>query len=124
MNRLTCLLWVSVWAVALVGCEKPSNPPQATQAPPAPVVEPPPAAVERLISLRELQLLADAWGIVAMRFEDRYTLFDYTDPQRIHDLATNVGSDLRVADRRNAYLVMPHEMEDEELLRHLQGVLG
>ncbi|MGE0377015.1 MAG: transcription-repair coupling factor, partial [Planctomycetaceae bacterium] len=84
---------------------------------------PPPPEVQRLIVLRELQILADARGIEAIRLEDRFTVFDYADSQRIHDLAARVGRDLRIADRRNAYLVMHQDMEGEQLLDHLRDVL-
>ncbi len=62
----------------------------------------------RFISLKELELLAYAWGIDGIRLEeDRFAVFSYTDDQRIHTLAGRYGRDLRIVDRRNAYLVLP-----------------
>jgi len=83
---------------------------------------PPPPEAERLVALRELHILADAWGIDAIRTEDRFIVFDYADPQKIHDLAARVGPDLRIADRRNAYLVMNGDHAGDALLDHLKDV--
>ncbi|MCA9075904.1 MAG: transcription-repair coupling factor [Planctomycetaceae bacterium] len=83
----------------------------------------PPPEVERLVSLRELQMLAYERGIEAIREEDGYTLFAYNDPQKIHNLAARIGPDLRIADRHNAYLVMHQSLEGSPLLEHLITVL-
>src|SRR5690606_32599636 len=84
---------------------------------------PPPPEVERVVSLRELQLFAHQWGIDAIRLEDRFTVLAYTDAQKIHDLAARVGRDLRIVDRRHAYLVMHDELHGAPLLEHLKGIL-
>jgi transcription-repair coupling factor (superfamily II helicase) len=84
---------------------------------------PPPAEVERLITLRELQLLAWGWGIDGIRLEERFAVFAYNDPQKIHDLAARIGSDLRIVDRRNAYLVIDRKWNGEQLVAHLLSML-
>jgi transcription-repair coupling factor (superfamily II helicase) len=84
---------------------------------------PPPPEMERVVSLRELQLLAHTWGIDAIRLEDRFTVLAYSDAQKIHDLAARVGRDLRIVDRRHAYLVMHDELHGAPLLDHLKGIL-
>ncbi len=81
--------------------------------------------VERLISLRELQLVAHRWGIDSIRIEERrFAVFGYRDHQRIRELASRIGSDLRIVDNCNAYLVIDGSADGETLLQHLKHVLG
>lgn len=84
----------------------------------------PPEAVQ-FFSLKELELLAYAWSIDNIRLEeDRFAVLSYQNPQRIHDLAGRQGRNLRIVDRRNAYLVLPEkQMQGAELVDFLKSVL-
>lgn len=84
----------------------------------------PEQAVE-FISLKELELMAYGWGVDNVRLEeDRFAVLSYTDTQRIHDLAHRHGKDLRIVDRRNAYVVLPKKgMKGPQLVEFLKSVL-
>lgn len=86
---------------------------------------PVPEEAERFLALKELELLAWRWGIDAIRLEeDRFAVFAYRDDQLIHDLAGRYGRDLRIVDRRNAYLVLPEKgLRGPELVEFLKSVL-
>jgi len=86
---------------------------------------PPPEEAIRFISLKQLELMAYAWGIDNIRLEeDRFAVLSYRDAQRIHDLAHRHGRDLRIVDRRNAYVLLPHKgMKGPELVEFLKSVL-
>ncbi|WP_437227351.1 transcription-repair coupling factor [Planctomicrobium sp. SH661] len=79
----------------------------------------------QLISLKELELMAYAWGIDNIRLEeDRFAVLSYQDTQRIHDLAGRYGRDLRIVDRRNAYVLLPEKgMKGPLLVDFLKSVL-
>jgi transcription-repair coupling factor (superfamily II helicase) len=84
-----------------------------------------PEEAERFLSLKELELLAYRWGIDNIRLEeDRFAVLSYRDDQLIHDLAGRHGRDLRIVDRRNAYLVLPERgLRGPELVEFLKSVL-
>ena len=82
-----------------------------------------PEPVQRLVTLRELQLLAWSWGVDAVRLEERFAVLAYRDVQKIHDLAARVGSDLRIVDRRNAYLVIDRDWSGDQLVARLKSLL-
>jgi transcription-repair coupling factor (superfamily II helicase) len=85
---------------------------------------PVPPQAANLISLRELQLLAHGWGIRAIRLEEGYAVFQYADPQRIRALAGRRPGELRIVDRRSAYLVLQDSPETGRgLVDHLKSVL-
>ncbi len=84
-----------------------------------------PTHVENLLSLKKLQLLAWNWGIDTIYPEEgKYIVFRYRDDQRIHDLADKIGSDLRIVNRMNAYLLLPRwDLTGMELLEYVQEQL-
>ncbi len=68
---------------------------------------PPPA--ERLIELRELQLLAASWGIDRISREDEFLVFGYHDVARIRQLAGRRKGRLRIVDTKTAYWPLGEE---------------
>ena len=83
-----------------------------------------PDEVEQLLILREIQLLSWFWGIEEIRIEDGYFLFQYKDSQQIERLKHIIGKDLRIADYKTAYLVLPHLPElEKSLFSYLKEVL-
>lgn len=85
---------------------------------------PVPGPVERLLSLAELRISAHAWGIHSVRLEDRYVVFGYGSPGKIRRLAESAGRQLRVADDRNAYLLLPQEVtRSEEIVARVKSLL-
>ncbi|MGC1274487.1 MAG: transcription-repair coupling factor [Planctomycetaceae bacterium] len=86
---------------------------------------PPPAPAGRLIEVKEVQLLCRNWGIEDVRLEEnRFAVFGYKDAVKIRSLAKLVGSDLRVADTKTAYYVLPDpKAKNEALLAALRGML-
>jgi len=84
-----------------------------------------PEEAVQFISLKQLELMAYAWGLDNIRLEeDRFAVLSYQDPQRIHDLAHRHGRDLRIVDRRNAYVVLPEKgMKGPQLVEFLKSVL-
>ena len=79
----------------------------------------------QFLALKELELLAFRWRIDNVRLEEeRFAVLSYTDPQLIHDLAGRHGRELRIVDRRNAYLVLPQPgIRGAELVDFLKSVL-
>ncbi|WP_437203921.1 transcription-repair coupling factor [Planctomicrobium sp. SH664] len=84
-----------------------------------------PEEAVRFISLKELELLAYRWRIDNIRLEeDRFAVLSYQDVQQIHDLAGRYGKDLRIVDKRNAYLVLPVKVKKgPELVDFIKSVL-
>ncbi len=85
---------------------------------------PMPEEVSQLLILREIQLLSWFWGIEEIRIEDGFFLFQYKDSRQMEQLKQLLGKDLRIADHKSAYLVLP-DLEDMEMmvLKHLKEVL-
>ncbi|NLS96156.1 MAG: transcription-repair coupling factor [Planctomycetaceae bacterium] len=85
---------------------------------------PVPGPVERLLSLAELRISAHAWGIHSVRLEDRYVVLGYGNPRKIRRLAESTGRQLRVADDRNAYLLLSQEVTlPEEIVARVKSLL-
>ncbi len=84
-----------------------------------------PEEAVQFISLKELELMAYQWSIDGIRLEeDRFAVLSYTNDQRIHDLAGRYGKNLRIVDRRNAYLLLPVKgMNGPKLVDFLKSVL-
>jgi transcription-repair coupling factor (superfamily II helicase) len=68
---------------------------------------PPPEPVLRMLRLTELKIDAAVWQVAALRIEERYLVFDYTDRGRIDQLARLTKGKLRVVDEKNAYFTLP-----------------
>jgi len=85
---------------------------------------PPPAEVGRLLAQARLRMLARAWLIDSIRMESPYVVFGYLSSKLIHQLARRHRGRLRIADARNAYLVLPQEVTDPDaILAHVEMVL-
>jgi transcription-repair coupling factor (superfamily II helicase) len=83
-----------------------------------------PADAARLIEVRELQLFAGFWRIDDVHLEGKFAVFGYKNVPKIRRLAKLVGSDLRIVDERNAYLLLPRpQPAGDALLGHLKAVL-
>jgi len=85
---------------------------------------PSPQEACRLLELKRVELLAFGWQIEDIRLEERFAVFGFRDMESIRSLARLCNSRLRVADARNAYLVLESpEAQDDELLAELKSVL-
>lgn len=85
---------------------------------------PVPKPVERLLQIRELQLLAITWQIDEIRLEEGNVVFGYRIPRKIQKLAKLFPKRLRVVDDRSAYLILPPRFDFErKLLPLLKSVL-
>jgi transcription-repair coupling factor (superfamily II helicase) len=83
-----------------------------------------PDAARRLLDVKQLQILAGFWEIDDVHLEERFAVFGYRDAGRIRALAKRVGSDLRIADERDAYYLLPDpESRGDALLETLISVL-
>src|SRR5690606_7025024 len=67
----------------------------------------PPEPVERMLRVSELKIEAAVWQVAAIRMEDKYLVFEYTDRARIEQLARLHRGKLRVVDEKNAYFTLP-----------------
>ncbi len=67
----------------------------------------PPEPVERMLRVTELKIEAAVWQVAALRMEDKYLVFEYTDRGRIEQLARLNRGKLRVVDEKNAYFTLP-----------------
>ncbi|MFO0870595.1 MAG: transcription-repair coupling factor [Pirellulales bacterium] len=77
---------------------------------------PPPAPVERLLALAELRLDAATWQVSAVRREEQYLVFAYSERRRIEQLAKLRKGKLRVVDERHAYLTLPADWTSADRL--------
>lgn len=83
-----------------------------------------PEPVEKMIQIRELQILAIRWQIDDIHLEPNYAVFGYRNPKKINKLVKLSAVPLRIVDDREACLVLPHGLTDpDELLVLLKGVL-
>ena len=83
-----------------------------------------PEVGERLIELREVQLLAWHWRIDDVHLEDKFAVFGYRDPRRIENLRRLRGSRMRIVDKRSAYWILTDSQAAEgKLLADLKSVL-
>jgi transcription-repair coupling factor (superfamily II helicase) len=64
----------------------------------------PPKPVANLLRLTELRVAAAAWGIHAIRREDNFLVFIYSNAKQIERLAASSGRRLRIVDDHSAYL--------------------
>ena len=82
-----------------------------------------PQPVEKMVQIRELQILAVRWQIDDIHLEPGYVVLGYRNPKQIAKLARLSQVPLRIVDDREACLVLPpQEPEPEELLALLKGV--
>lgn len=82
-----------------------------------------PEPVEKMIQIRELQILAVRWQIDDIHLEPGYVVFGYRNPKKITRLARLSVVPVRVVDDREACLVLPPQMPGpEELLKLLKTV--
>lgn len=83
-----------------------------------------PEPVEKLIQIRELQILAVRWQIDDIHMEPGYAVFGYRNAKKISKLSRLSSIPLRVVDDREACLVLPPNLTDpDELLSTLKLVL-
>lgn len=85
---------------------------------------PVPKTAQRMIDLRELQLLANRWQIDRIHLEGGYCVFSYRLPRKIEKLASETPFTLRIVDDRQAHLLLPRGYETGlKLLRLIRKVL-
>ena len=83
-----------------------------------------PEPVEKMVQIRELQILAIRWQIDDIHLEPNYAVFGYRNPKKINKLVRLSTTPLRIVDDREACLVLPHGLSDpDELLVLLKSVL-
>lgn len=84
-----------------------------------------PPAAERLIELRELQLLAARWGIERIARENEWLTFGYRDIAKLRPLVGLHKGRLRVVDTKSAYWPLGEQtdLSIEALLAELKTVL-
>ena len=86
---------------------------------------PVPAPVGRLLAVKRFQLACRDWGFTEATLEDGYVRFRYDDADRMTELKGRLKKNLRVADRRTAYIPLPNpDATDEALLEDLMGYLA
>ena len=86
---------------------------------------PPPAPVGRLLGVKRLQLACRDWSFTEVTFEDGYARFRYEDADKMTELKGRLKKNLRVADRRTAYIPLPDPAAtDEALLEDLMRFLS
>jgi transcription-repair coupling factor (superfamily II helicase) len=84
----------------------------------------PPEPVERMLRLTELKMDAALWQIAALRMEERYLVFDYTDRTRVEQLARAAKGKVRVVDEKNAYFTLPADaVHPDRILAVARSVL-
>ncbi len=85
---------------------------------------PPPAPVGRLLAVKRFQLACRDWTFTDVKIEDGYARFNYEDADRMTELKGRLKRNLRVADRRTAYIPLPDPTAtDEALLEDLMRFL-
>jgi transcription-repair coupling factor (superfamily II helicase) len=83
-----------------------------------------PDSVERMLRLTELKMDAALWQIAALRMEERYLVFDYTDHARIEQLSRQTKGKVRVVDDKNAYFTLPTDaVHPDRILAVARSVL-
>ncbi|MEM6690482.1 MAG: TRCF domain-containing protein, partial [Planctomycetota bacterium] len=65
---------------------------------------PPPPPVQRLLELVELRLDAAAWQISTVSFNERFIVLGYTSKRRMEQLAGHSSIEIRIVDKRRAYI--------------------
>ena len=85
---------------------------------------PVPAPVGRLLAVKRFQLACRDWSFTEATLEDGYVRFRYDDADRMTELKGRLKKNLRVADRRTAYIPLPNPAAtDEALLEDLMSYL-
>jgi transcription-repair coupling factor (superfamily II helicase) len=84
-----------------------------------------PEESQLLIELKSLQVDARQWEIEDIHLEgDRFAVFRYRNAKKIQQLSHLVGSDLRIVDRNDCYLLLKCDLSNpRELLGRLKSVL-
>jgi transcription-repair coupling factor (superfamily II helicase) len=84
-----------------------------------------PEESQLLIELKSLQVDARVWEIEDIHLEgDRFAVFRYRNATKIQQLSHLVGSDLRIVDRNDCYLLLKCDLTNpRELLGRLKSVL-
>ncbi|NNJ25522.1 Transcription-repair-coupling factor [Planctomycetes bacterium LzC2] len=86
---------------------------------------PPPAPVGRLLAVKRFQLACRDWSFTDAKIEDGYARFNYEDADKMTELKGWLKKNLRVADRRTAYIPLPDPTAtDEALLEDLMRFIG
>lgn len=84
-----------------------------------------PAEAQRLLQLREVQILAARWSVNDLHIEEHYCVLGYKDPKYVNLLARSSDADLRVVDSQSAYLPLEEEPDDwASLYRQLHDLLA
>ncbi len=88
----------------------------------------PPQEVLQLLALIDVKVEAAFWQIATVRLEDQddrtYVVLEYTDRQRIGQLAEETGNVLRVVDGRCAYAPLDTELTDpQRVLARVKSLL-
>jgi len=85
---------------------------------------PPPAPVERLLSLAELRIAATRWKIDSIQREENYAVLGYTDRRKIEDLANQNRGKVRIVDHKSAYVPLDRETaQSERILEPIKALL-
>lgn len=83
-----------------------------------------PPEAGRLLAHARLRMLARPWLIDSIRLEEPYVVFGYLSTGFIRQLAARCQGELRIADARNAYLVLPQDVAGPDaILAHVEMVL-
>jgi len=77
---------------------------------------PPPAVVERLMSLAEVRIAAHQREIDSIHMEDHYVVFTSSTTQQLRQLADKSGGRLRVVDSRSAYLPLDKGVTQSDMI--------
>lgn len=85
---------------------------------------PRPPAVERLLALMELRLLAHHWQVSSLNIEDHYLVLGYASRKRIKTLADANGGRLRIVDDKSAYLPLGKQvLNPDQILQAAKSLL-
>ncbi|MGE3316948.1 MAG: transcription-repair coupling factor, partial [Planctomycetaceae bacterium] len=85
---------------------------------------PVPIEAERMLALKELQLLAREWQIHDIHLEEKFAVLKYRNMRRINELGKLRGSRFRIVDTQNAYWLLSDGVrEGDELVAELKSVL-
>lgn len=85
---------------------------------------PMPPEVGHLLAHARLRMQARTWVIDSIRMEEQYVVFGYLSTKLIRQLAARCEGRLRIADTRNAYLVLPQDVTTPDaILAYVEMVL-
>ncbi len=84
-----------------------------------------PEEANRLMQLREVQILATQWTVNDLHIEEHFCVLKYKDSKYINLLAKSSDADLRIVDSQSAYLPLDEDPEDwPSLYGQLHSLLG